>query len=319
MGYVYDWVLMALIHLGSGDRELARLWAAWAFSGRAPVRWPTAEDDLNRLVLQNEARLLALLPADAEGLVKLHERGVEVRRAERGAASDVALLALGELAEHLAALGRHDEAIARFEEARRLDPDRWRHPRSTGPWFPLGMLRLRGGDVDGYHALCAEALRRFGGTTSRSDAGHLAIFCTGSPAVEVDPGRPLKLARHAVASDPDEPAFLPALGAAEYRAGRHEAAVATLTRALGLLPQDAHWGRAHAGLFLAMARRRLGQVEEARRALAEADHALAVAPAEPDPASPLFAWDWCERALGQVLRREAGEVLGVAPPPGADD
>src|SRR5262249_31084031 len=77
-------------------------------------------------------------------------------------------------------------------------------------------------------------------------------------------------------------------------------------------------GRAQAHLFLAMAHHRLGHAEEARRALAEADRILAEVPNQPDPVTLQRAWRWRERILAEVLRREAGELLGVpaAPVPG---
>src|SRR5262249_11832294 len=63
-----DWQLLAVIHLGRGDHEQARWW--WAntvlLQMRAPGGWKALEWDLSHVVREDEARLRALLPDDAE-------------------------------------------------------------------------------------------------------------------------------------------------------------------------------------------------------------------------------------------------------------
>lgn len=65
-GYSYDWLLLALIHLGRGDREQARAWAERVYGGRAQGSVSGPEPDFTRLARESEAQLRALLPEDPE-------------------------------------------------------------------------------------------------------------------------------------------------------------------------------------------------------------------------------------------------------------
>jgi hypothetical protein len=179
-------------------------------------------------------------------------------------------------------------------------------------------LTLRKGDLAGYRALCSEMVRRFEqeGTTAKApwEAATITRLCTAAPGAVDDPKRPLELGRRAASADDQEPYFLLSRRAAEFRAGQHQAAIGTLSGSVGRF--DDAPGRAQAHLFLAMAHHRLGHADAARRALAEADRALAEVPREPDPSTLVRGWHWDGQILAQILRREAGVELGLAAPPG---
>ncbi len=128
-----------------------------------------------------------------------------------------------------------------------------------------------------------------------------------------DPARLLDLARVAVAAWPEDPWFLLARGAAEYRAKQCRAAVESLT--LALSRQDYPAGRVQTQLILAMAHARLGDLNAAQRDLAEANRALATATMETDPNGFRIGWHWREATLARILHREAeGVVLDSAFP-----
>ena len=77
----------------------------------------------------------------------------------------------------------------------------------------------------------------------------------------------LELAQHAAETASGNWAILNTLGVAQYRAGRHERAVETLTRSdslyveAGRPEQPANWA------FIAMSRQQLGHTQKARAAL----------------------------------------------------
>jgi hypothetical protein len=182
-------------------------------------------------------------------------------------------------------------------------------------------LTLRKGDLAGYRALCSEMVRRFELERTKArkpwEAAQITLLCTAAPGAVGDPKPPLELGRRIASADDQEPYFLLARGAAEFRAGQHQAAIETLTGSVARF-EDAP-GRAQANLFLAMAHHRLGHAEPARRALAEADRALAEVPDQPDPSTLVRAWPWEGQILAQILRREAGVELGLAAPPGKSE
>jgi uncharacterized protein HemY len=80
-----------------------------------------------------------------------------------------------------------------------------------------------------------------------------------------DPASAVALARQIVAECPDSAAYWNTLGVAHYRAGDAGAAAAALGRAAAL-----GGGTAFDDVFLAMAHARLGEPDDARRALARA-------------------------------------------------
>jgi tetratricopeptide (TPR) repeat protein len=301
-------LLLALIHFGRGDRDLARAWFGQAYLKKADHDTWGGEEDLRRLGAEGETVLREFIPRNADDVRDVWSLLLEDHRHRLGPTHPETLRVMDRLADQLAALGRETQARALLEESRRAQPDRYTAEwPAFGPWFPLAVLTLRRGDVDGYRALCVEMLQRFEGTKEPIVAEQVARMCTLIPGAVDDPRQALELGRKAVASDTNQPFFLLARGSAEFRAGQFQAAVETLSESVR--KNDLPSGRAQAELLLAMAQARLGHVEEARRTLAEADQSLAQIPSKPDVFTLQLAWPWRERALCQVLLHEAAAVV----------
>jgi tetratricopeptide (TPR) repeat protein len=127
-------------------------------------------------------------------------------------------------------------------------------------WFDLGYLQLARDDVDGYRRTCAEVLDRFEATDNLHEANTIAWLCVLAPDAVSQPQRVVALAEKAVARSHTvtavhRQAMLNTLGAALYRAGRFDAAVARLHEAASAHSKK---GTAADWLFLAMAHARLG-------------------------------------------------------------
>jgi tetratricopeptide (TPR) repeat protein len=108
-----------------------------------------------------------------------------------------------------------------------------------------------------------------------------------------DPGRAVQLAKRAVELAPLEGMFWNTLGAAHYRAGNCEEAIATLRKSMELR----HGGDSFDWFFLALAHGQRGEQEQARKWYAEAVH-----------------WMETNQPNHEELRRfrtEAAELLGV--------
>ena len=104
------------------------------------------------------------------------------------------------------------------------------------------------------------ALRREPGNHRwRNDLAWLLARHPGAPPY--DPARAVKLAKEAVALAPDNGSYWNTLGVAHYRTGDWKAGVAALEKSMQLRSG----GDASDWLFLAMARRRLGDPADARR------------------------------------------------------
>ncbi len=102
--------------------------------------------------------------------------------------------------------------------------------------FRWALLQLAARDQVGYRATCADLLKRFGNTKNADMAYWIALACVAGEKAVDDPDMVVALARRAVAGDPRNPSPKAVLGAALFRAGRTEEAIATLTSAL---PQHA--------------------------------------------------------------------------------
>jgi WD40 repeat protein/tRNA A-37 threonylcarbamoyl transferase component Bud32 len=98
----------------------------------------------------------------------------------------------------------------------------------------------------------------------------------------------LRLAEAASRLAPDNGSFLNTLGVAQYRAGRYQDAVATLTRSDQLNSQMFGGSRPADLAFLAMAYFRLGELEKAQAALGRLTAATKVYALADDPASQGF-------------------------------
>ncbi len=105
------------------------------------------------------------------------------------------------------------------------------HVRSSHEPVCLALLQLAAGDEAGYRATCEKLLAQYGADAKEMEAYEIAFACVvGEHAVE-DANSVVAVAKRAVASNP---AFRTILGAAQFRAGRTNEAVATLKAAMPL-------------------------------------------------------------------------------------
>jgi len=88
---------------------------------------------------------------------------------------------------------------------------------------------------------------------------HLACFLATTDTQELhDPILPLKLAHKAVASEPKSNVHLNTLGAAQYRGGKWQESIGSLSKAKVFASGQT---LAYIGFFLAMAHRQLGTIK----------------------------------------------------------
>ena len=132
-------------------------------------------------------------------------------------------------------------------------------------------------------------------------AGETVWACTRTADSGVDPARIVALAARAVVAEPNDARTLALLGAALYRAGRTEDAIATLTEARRKLGEG---DQAEMCLFLALAHQRLGHAEESRkwraRAAEHRQHAVG-----------RHTLRWAQRVSLDLLEREAEKAGGA--------
>jgi tetratricopeptide (TPR) repeat protein len=204
-----------------------------------------------------------------------------------------------------AALGWWDDAAADYARVMDLRPtdDSW-------VWFEHACLRLLSGDGDGYRRACAELPDRLAVRTDATASFLAARACTLAPD---GPGA-ARLAEKELAGDPETPRALTLRAALHYRAGEFEEAARVARRCLEAHPG---WdGNVLNWLRLALACRRLGQADEARRWLDKAagwlDRFDEGMPAEAEGTHRLHLHDWLEAHL---LRREAEALLREDAPP----
>jgi serine/threonine-protein kinase len=223
--------------------------------------------------------------------------------------------------------GRLDEAVASYRRAIALDPKNqaprtglrsvlmrqgrgdevraaWQKDLEADPpdhdaWYGYAELCLFLGQEAEYRRARQALLRRFGASTDPFVAERTARACLLLPASEDELRQAVALVERALAGAPSKPDwaypfFLFARGLAEYRQGRPDSALATMTdeRCQGLGPNPR--------LVLAMAQHRRGQREAARQTLA-----AAVVPFDwsADQADNPGMW------LCHVLRREAETLI----------
>jgi serine/threonine protein kinase/tetratricopeptide (TPR) repeat protein len=180
-------------------------------------------------------------------------------------------------------------------------------------WQAWAVLRLNAGDAAGYRLACQQLLERFDQPPWQA---RIARTCLLAPAGVGDLQRISKLLDQAVATAPSGPKrwerhSQQARGMVEYRAGRYAAAVKQV-RDWPAPEGGAVASDAAALAVLAMAHGRLGQVREARAALAEARSFLA-SEKPGSPRSRLAGNGWTDWLQGQILCREAEQVLKEAP------
>jgi tetratricopeptide (TPR) repeat protein len=242
----------------------------------------------------------------------------------------------GKFGEFLEDQARYREAEVELNEAIRLQPERgwywvlrgcahadrdqWdkafadfikaaecKEPPAAA-WYFRAMLHLRVGNLDGYRKICTDMLERFGAGATWT--------CTLSPGSGADPDQIVSLAESLLAKSSRDHWHVYQLGAALYRAGRFEEAVARLTEATELSCHPYRTNMLDTGFFLAMAHHRLGHADEARRWLDQSvqgsDEALKP-PAEPPGksgnTSGVIPPDWSRRLTLGLLWGEAERLI----------
>ncbi|MBI1917140.1 MAG: tetratricopeptide repeat protein [Planctomycetes bacterium] len=173
-------------------------------------------------------------------------------------------------------------AIAAYQQAAQVEPQEpwW--------WLILAQAHLTSGDRKGHHKVCAEMLDRFGKTKDPKGAMRVLSTCLPVADALADMRQLLPLAELAATQKGNAQL----LGAALYRAGKYEAAIAPLGQG--------EWPRAWDHLFLAMAHHRLGHKEEARDYLVWAISQIKKA-----------GYPWPEAVESEQLRHEAEALLGA--------
>jgi tetratricopeptide (TPR) repeat protein len=197
---------------------------------------------------------------------------------------------------------RWRDAAAEFAKATELQPD------DARLWRYRAMAQFAGGDVDAHRQTCTAMLERFGRTEDRFAAGNVLLACVLRADAIPDKERLLKLTR---VSDALWHWGAGVRGAALYRAGRYEECVRSFeTAARRYRPRAWDW------CFLAMARHRLRDDDQARRCLSEARLWIDAANGHigDDPSGTLPVWGgWHEPVVIPLLLREAEELLERRP------
>ena len=271
-----------------------------------------------------------------QGLLELADKTIELTK---GAAD--AYVARAQL---YAAFGQPEKALADFGKAIELEPknpDVWAgrahfsveqakwdpaiadlsgavelKPEQTNLWYRRALVRVAAGRLDEYRKDCAAMLQRFGQSAKADDAHWVAWTCALLPDATKNWPKVLALAEKAAKSDAKSQSYLNTWGAALYRAGRFEGAVARLSEADALAKEPSEALKsspAYTWFFLAMAHHRLGHGEEAKKwldkAVAWTDKALR----EADQGTADLPWN--RRLTLKLLREEAEALLKSGPAP----
>jgi serine/threonine protein kinase/tetratricopeptide (TPR) repeat protein len=201
-------------------------------------------------------------------------------------------------------------AATDFDDAYRLGaPDR------VFDWYCYALCRLRMEDHEGYRRICQEVLRRFGGRPLPRNAlevvelHQVATICFLRPHADLNLELATRLARTALAADPDDAMLLLGSAAAYLRGGAPAKAIAELHKALGKRwKMDLDWaGPVIAWLMLSMAHHQLGQVEEGRSWF---DKAVQRIDGDVPQGEAAASIRWHLWALFEIMRREAAGLYG---------
>ncbi len=171
-------------------------------------------------------------------------------------------------------LGHWNRAAIDFGKALELRTD----PRGSAN--TLARVRLEAGNLAGYRQACQELLATC--TDADPDRTRLAVWTCCLAPDGADPATLVKLSEHCGSG----PTALLTQGAALVRAGRFEEGAARLTAALAQQPElPTAW------LFLALARKGLGQPEQARTWLDKANTWAHPRLTATETDSPPLSWD----------------------------
>jgi serine/threonine protein kinase/tetratricopeptide (TPR) repeat protein len=128
----------------------------------------------------------------------------------------------------MAMLGHWREAADELAKALDKGDFHWR------PRCQIALLRWAGDDEAEYRAACNELVERRGSQATGSEAGAIATACLIGRSTFDDWIAVLAIARRAAIVDPENPVYLTLVGAARYRAGQTDEALAMLEQALPL-------------------------------------------------------------------------------------
>jgi tetratricopeptide (TPR) repeat protein len=170
-------------------------------------------------------------------------------------------------------------------------------PTRTSAWTRRALVLRQLGDRNGQVQLLKQALERFGKSDNVLISQQLAWMCVLQPLEAADASRAVVLAEKAWKLDPARHDFCKTLGAALYRAGRHQEALKHLQAA-----RTAHGkgGDAWELLFLALAEHHVGHDFQAQECLRKAIQTI-------DASAPALTWD--ERLELRLMRATAKAVL----------
>jgi serine/threonine protein kinase/WD40 repeat protein len=179
-------------------------------------------------------------------------------------------------------------------------------------WHRHLLLLLRAGDAAGYRAGCSALISRFGSDERPGFVEPVVWACALGPDALPEWGPMVRVVETAVKQRPENAELRKTLGAALFRAGKPQEAIAALQESIRV---NGHGGNAFDWLFLALAHHRLGNAKEAKEARNKARDWIAHGDerAVPDPyvLSPL---PWYTKLELELLLREAeGQISRPAP------
>jgi WD40 repeat protein len=203
-------------------------------------------------------------------------------------------------------------------------------------WYAHALLQLHFGNSAEYRTICAGALKRLDQVDDACKVRWLSLVCALEPDSSADRDLPVRLAESLVMRDPSDPTFLGVLGAALFRAGQLDEAVARLDPVVAIPDHFAALEAARANnsrppvddllrrglkpaldphcavfsrLYLAMAQKRLGHADVAMRLIKDAVRRMGQQSLlEPNKEiDSQFTWSQGLQLL--LLRREAEELL----------
>jgi WD40 repeat protein len=205
----------------------------------------------------------------------------------------------------------HGHPLGRVLEPKRTTRDKTaaevaetvkRAPYDSFAWYWHIHISLKTGGLAAYRRACADMVPHFRAMIGDDALIDVARLCALAPDALTDFDQPLRWMKR-TGNDQSGWYELETRGAVYYRAGKFKEAVRSLARAIKTHDEGGHptsW------LFLAMARHRLGQAEEAIKCLARARASYKKAlPKEPER--------WAERLDLELLRREAEKLVRGGP------
>jgi serine/threonine protein kinase/Flp pilus assembly protein TadD len=290
-----DWYILAMAQWQLKEKARARVLFSYAeslFSAEAIRNAPLLE-------LRDEARALIGISDTAVG------PGDPARRAATSAYT-----ALLEIAPKLpwVVQGRGSA----YQELRQ-----WEHaaadfarvtgaePKNFDCWYAEAACRLGAGDLTGYRKARTGIIANFRNLRHPGIVGHVCRVCAAAPASPDEAQSLLEMAKFAVTAQPNNPRLR---GALNYRAANYEAAIADLNKSASVYPR-----RAWDWLFLAMAQYKLGQANEAKRSLNQAEAWIETADRNQGTGWESLWQSWYEPLEVKQILQEASQLIQAVP------